>query len=89
MKKPTEKGNEKETQAILIFALIAGAAADVLCVLYLLNAGRYQWFLTLIQALAVMLHAALFVFGLVKRKLPISVAAGIGTVLYAASLCVV
>lgn len=81
-----KKINEKDLVALWMFCIVTSLITDVLCILFLLNVVQNHWFLNFIQALAVLLHLALMLLCLMKKKWILCGCSGVLVLLYMGSL---
>lgn len=81
-----KKVREKDIQFLEIFCAVTALAAGVVCTLFLFDVLQNHWFLNFILGLGVLLHVAMSLLYLVKRRLVLTILSVMLMVFYIASL---
>ncbi len=63
-----KKNREKEAGLLGGFCVVTALALDVVCVLFLLDVTQKWWILNFIMGLGILLHIALALQGVTRRK---------------------
>ena len=80
------RNREKDTEAAEIFCIITALAICVLSILFLFDFLQNHWFLNFILGLGVLLHIAVWLLSLVRRRHVVSIVSAMFAVFYAGGL---